>query len=328
MPDPTLTDPTEDEADFSKAQNKYTKWTEAGNLAEAVGRGAAARKARKRAERVLARNPGFDPEGLDFREFDEYSDFAPGNADNAYGGVRQLAKRKFRGADDKARAMNRWGIGMNNAMEGVMEDQHSTALREEIDPSLEAAQQRMDELASQDAISATQEQEMRSNIASQIQQQKASKLATVAATMGLGGMENSPAAAALAAEAADDADRSLVGTLRDMGLQVSELNRHQARLDTDLATRIASQRYAVLHGNADELIRMRGDIASTLDALYSRDRTMEMMREQIDQADQDPGWLDYATGTADMLKGVSSAYQGFSSGGGGGGESGMNTAGD
>ena len=129
--------------------------------------------------------------------------------------------------------------------------------------------------------------------------------------MGLSGMENSPAAAALAAEAADDATRAITDAYRDTRLRVSALNREQARLDTDLATRIAIQRHAVQSGNADELRAMRGDIAATLDALYSRDRTMELMREQIDAADDDGGWLDYVDAGANVFRGITGGLQGW-----------------
>lgn len=296
--------------DNSAALGKYEKYAEAGNLAESIGRLGAARKARKRTTNILNKNPELDVSGVDVQDFGNWEDYGPGSADLAVSGLRSLRKPWASHAKDPARAMNRFGINLNAALEGKMK----TGLQNEVMPSIDAAQARADELAGTAAISASEEQAMRSRMVSMVRKMESERMARLGSALGYGNSTSSPAAAALAADAADDADRSIVSSLRDLGLQVSELNRQQARLDTDLATRIASTRFAIQNGDSKSLISMRGDIAQMLDALYSRDATLELQRKELKEASERTTMdrvKDWSSVISNLTRGAASAASGF-----------------
>lgn len=280
--------------------SQYEGYAEGANLATALGRSGAAEKLTTKMNRLLKKNEGLDVSGLDIESFDNWEDFGTGSADQGVKALTRLRKKGLskRGVKDIGRATNRYQIGLNKSMEGLMKQ----GLQEEIDPSLEAAQERADQMAQEDAISAGEEAAMRSRIAAMVRQAEGSRLSRVGSALGIGNMENSPAAAALASRAAEDADRTLVSSLRDMGLQVDQMNRDEARKDIELATRIASQRFNILNGDASSLISMRGDIAEMIDALYSRDVAIDLQRQALDDAsgsslmEQIGGWANIGTG--------------------------------
>lgn len=300
-----------DAPDYGKQLDKYQGLQEAGNLAERIGKANQARKARARADKILSRNEGMDVSGLDIQSFDNWQDFAPGSADRAMGILRKSARQRAQGQDDPGRAMNHWQINTNNAVEGQMQ----SSLIDEIDPSLQAAQERADGFANESAISAGEEQQMRSQIASQVAGLRSSSLSRIGAAMGYGNMENSPAAAALASRAGEDAGRTLVSALSEHALKVSQLNRDQSRKDTEFATKIAAARYGLLHGNANDLLSMRGDISSMIDALYSRDVAIDMQREAIKEAGE-MSMMEKVGGWAGIASDFGSAYSSFRGPGG------------
>lgn len=301
--------------DNSALLGKYEKFSEAENLAESIGRLGAARKARKKTTKLLEKNPGLDVSGVDVQDFGNWEDYGPGSADLAMSGLRTLRRPWANRAKDPARAMNRYGINLNTALEGKMK----TGLMDEVMPSVDAAQARADELAGTAAISASEEQAMRSRMVSMVRKMESERLARLGSALGYGNATSSPAAAALAADASDDADRSIVSSLRDLGLQVSEMNRQQARLDTDLATRIASTRFAIQNGDSKSLIGMRGDIAQMLDALYSRDATLELQRKELKEASERTTMdrvKDWSSVISNLTRGAASAASGFGGMGG------------
>ncbi len=177
-------------------------------------------------------------------------------------------------ADYVAR-MNDFRVGQAKQAEYAMK----TGLTAEIDPSLQRAQTAADANLDTSAIDAGTEAAIRSRFVAAAKQDSATRLARISAGLGLGNTQNSPAALALAQNDAESADNQITSGLRDMSIQTQQMNRDQHTKDIELATRIATARYNVLNGDSKSLIGMQGDVASMIDALYSRDQTLQLQRD-------------------------------------------------
>lgn len=275
----------------------YQTYREAENLARATGNSGqadAAHRAWMHAQGQLG--PGFNEADYNIQQFPEndWMSLGGANTSDAEAGLRRLfrdrMKRQFqnRGSGDLDAAMNRFRLGQS----ARIEETQKQGLISEIDPTLRSAQELSTNMMNTPAVSASEEQAMRSRVVSMIRASEQQRQSRVAATMGLGNMSGSPAIAALASSTADEADQAIVGTLRDMGLQVSELNRQEARTNIDLATRIATARHNLLSGDTKSIIGMRSDIAQMIDTLYSRDQTMKMNAQSV-EASQSGGANPY-----------------------------------
>jgi len=260
------------------------KLDDAAALARALGQSHRAERLDARIARYAQRHPDWE----DTSPAPDYSDWRDlGMSSEAQAALMHLSKQRIRkvirGSTDPAdyaALVNRARIRQAKQVESAMK----RGLIDEIDPSLRAAQQRADEMLGTSAVSASEEASLRSRIAATVRQNEASRMSRIAAALGMANTSASPAAAALAARNAEEADQTLVSTLRDTRLQVSQLNREDARRSIDLATRIATQRYNVLNGDSKSLIAMQGDIAETIDALYSRDQALELQKAGLEES--------------------------------------------
>lgn len=292
------------------ALRNYERFSEAGNLATAMGNTADAQSAQNRVARILGRNPGLDTSGVDVNKFSDWSTMGPGNNDMAVNALTQLHQGQFNRSGNYDVARNRYQIGLNKSIEGKMKQ----GLQGEILPGLNAANDKAQANLNTSAISATDENALRSRIAQTVNTAAAQQNARTAAMLGLGNMSNSPAAAALAAQSGEQAANAIASSVRDMGLQVSAANREQSRADIELAQRIGMAKYNVLNGDSKSLIGMQGDIASMLDALYSRDQTLAMMQKQIHDAGQTSladrlsQWTSVGSGILGLGGGMAQAF--------------------
>lgn len=287
---------------------EYEGYLEAANIWKGVDSAKQA-KFQSLADAIRAANPDTDFGSLDTEGFEDWEDMGPGGSRDAVNAMMQHARRPsgwIARSDDPARAANRYRINLAKQIEGMMKERAQAELM----PSLDAAQAKIDEALQTSAVSAGQEQALRSRIVAQARTAEAQRSARIGATLGFGNMTSSPAAASLAADAAEDTDRLVVSTLRDLGLQVSEMNRQQQRMDADMATRISMARWAVTNGDSKSLIGMQGDIASMVDALYSRDQTLELMRKQLEDAGDDGGIGGWGGAVGGLIGGIGSFMTG------------------
>lgn len=163
----------------------------------------------------------------------------------------------------------------------------------------------LDNLASTSAVSASQEADLRSRMAGQVQSAKMANLSNVGAALGLRGVSNSPAAAALAARESERYDSELISQLRDAGIQVTEANRNQARSDAAAMTSLAQLRQnskmAYMAHDVDKLDALERGTSELVAALYNRDKTYALMQQQLDAAEEGGGMgsaIGGALGTA------------------------------
>lgn len=278
----------------------YERDRETANLAGAYGRSGAQSRYGGRADRFLAANPDADLSGIDIADVGEYGHLDP----TQFGGaIRQLAgaagRRVGARGGDAGRASNRAKIALNNRLTNanlVADERRGTAEFNETDEEVfQPAQERLNEMAGTSAISGEQEQALRGKITSQFANSALSNLARVGSSLGIRGVQDSPAGAALAAEVAGDYDRQLIGQLRDMGLQVSEINRDQQRKDTAAATALGTlrlqARQAYLANDREAVTQIGQDTAQLIAALYDRDKAAEMYEKQLEEASRE-GFTD------------------------------------
>lgn len=302
--------------------DRYATFRAGASLANAVpGYTGLGSRATSLADRIAARHPGLDVSSVQTPDYSNWQDLGPGSNEQGLAGLTRVAARQFKnqGGDfDQRMAGFRAKLGSSTA--GAIQ----RGAQAELMPSLNAAQERADSLAGTAAISAGDEQAMKSRLSAMVRSAESTRMARIGAQLGIGSMASSPAAAALAQQSAEEADQAITSSMRDMGLQINETNRSQARMDVDLAARIASARHAVLSGNPTTLASMQTDITAMLDALYSRNQTMDMMQKQIAEAgksslaDRLSTWTGVAKGITGLATG---AYAGGQSMGAWGGTS-------
>lgn len=276
-----------------KATTRYEGLAEGQSLATALNNSGAASRLGRQAERVLARltKRGVDTSGLDIADFSS-GEFNPTDATQA---IRYMARNRVQNATARGRpgdVANKNALTTLNARVGQLSDERGLEARTnefdtQFDPTFEAAQGKATDLMSQDAITGEQEQALRSKIAGQNRALAQTNLSRVSSMLGMRGMQDSPASAALASSIAQDYDRDLVTTLRDMGFQVSDMNRENLRKDMAQATALTSlrarMRQSYLAGDQEQVQNIGKDMAELVNALYTQDYTRQMYEKQLDE---------------------------------------------
>lgn len=260
--------------------------SEAGTLGGMPG----STQAASRAQQLLAEieRRGLSTEGIDVRDFST-GRFNASEAQDALTALTQQARRPL-GDPDR---MNRIRVTNENKLATLMAERNAEEnerwVNENIDPTFDLAQRRMEELAGTNAISATQEAALRTRIAERVKLGEEGQLRRAASVLGLRGLDpSSPAGAALAARAAERADAQLSDALRELGIDVTQLNREQARFDAAAATQIATGRLAAhtsIMGDQRALVDMQKEVAALIDTMYARDRAFNMMEQSLDSDD-------------------------------------------
>jgi hypothetical protein len=175
--------PTTPEQDYEEDLDsgnlrRYEQYSESANLAERMGNTAAAQRARGLADRIREKY-GLNTEGLDVEGFDNWESMGPGSGDQATQGLIQMRRRSLARSgvhgDDLHRRLNKYGVGLNKSIEGQMKQ----GLIQEIDPSLERAQSQADKNLDTPAYSATDEQNLKSRIVSQLRGQASTQMARI-----------------------------------------------------------------------------------------------------------------------------------------------------
>lgn len=312
-----------------RLRSAYERQSEAGGLAGAFGDTARADRYGGRAAQTLARltAAGGDTSGIDIADFSGL--FDPTSARTAINTLsRGAAQRADARGGNYDRTRNRSAVRMQNDVSGLLQSRETDRKRNEFNdnilPTYTGAMDRLNELAGTSAISAEQEGLLRSQIAATNRTAAASNLGRTASALGMRGMADSPAAAALASSVAQDYDVSLMNSLSDMGLKVSEMNREQTRQDSaaaaSLATLRANSENAYMSGDINAQIAIGRDTAELIDAMYSRDKAFDLMQKQVDEAgkqsfaDRANQWVGLGQGVAGLAASVAT---GMPSGGGG-----------
>lgn len=315
-------------ANDDRLLQRYESFAEAGNLAERLGRGGMANRLSNRAEDILGRlnQRGVDVSGVDINDFSgrlESTDTA--NPISRISGMAAQRAQARGGNFDRAR--NRSRVGLGNAVSSANEEltlrEGEERFKTEYDPVLKAAQERLAGMANTSAISADQEAAMRAQIAARFKTAAAGNLSRVGSALGLRGMSDSPAAAALASSMAMDYDSEAIKTLRDFGLQVAETNREQLRRDLATSTGLANLRMAAekayLADDRNAVNQIGRETAALIDSLYARDLQFDLMEKQYEEATDESlaDRLGAWTGIANsLIRPAAAAAGGFKSGGG------------
>lgn len=290
----------------NRLRGAYERQSEASNLLGAFGNTARAERVGNRAARTLAAltRHGGNAEGLDIADFQ--GEFDPTQAGAAIGYLsRGSNKGKIQREAKVSDLLTQRGL-----------EARQNEFNQNILPTYTSAMDRLNELAGTNAISAEQEGLMRSKIAATNRTAAASNIGRVASALGMRGMSDSPAAAALASSVAQDYDISLQNSLADLGLNVSQVNRDQARQDSAASAALANNRInaenAYLSNDREAVQSIGRDTAALIDALYSRDKTFELMQKQLDAAsnestaDRIGQWADIAGGATKGFANVAS----------------------
>lgn len=307
---------------------RYESFAEAGNFADRLGRGGMANRLSNRAEDILGRlnQRGVDVSGVDIEDYAGHVD--PTTASNPISRISGMAAQRAQargGNFDRAR--NRSRVGLYNALDSAnLETQRQEGQERfdtEFDPVLKAAQERLAGMANTSAISADQEAAMRAQIAARFKTAAAGNLSRVGSALGLRGMSDSPAAAALASSMAMDYDTEAIKTLRDFGLQVADTNREQLRRDLATSTGLANLRMAAekayLADDRAAVNQIGRETAALIDSLYARDLQFDLMEKQYEEATDESlaDRLGAWTGIANsLIRPAAAAAGGFKSGGG------------
>lgn len=325
----------------SRLRGAYERQSEAGNLAGAFGDTARSDRYSGRAAQTLARltAAGGDASGIDIADFS--GQFDPTSARSAINTLsRGAAQRADARGGNYDRTRNRSAVRMNNDVSGLLQSRETAQKQNEWDtnilPTYTGAMDRLNQLAGTNAISAEQEGQLRSQIAATNRTTAASNLGRVSSALGMRGMSDSPAAAALASSVAQDYDVSLSNSLADMGLQVSQMNREQTRQDSaaaaSMATLRANSENAYMSNDINAQIQIGRDTAALIDAMYSRDKTFDLMQKQVDEAGKEStlGRLNGWVGLGQGVVGLASSIAGMPgmSGGSGGSVGGASTIGN
>lgn len=298
---------------------KYERQQEAANLSGALENSRRSSLYGGRAANTLAAltRRGVDVSGLDIADFS--GEFDPFDATNAISLLSRNAGNRVRAmGGDSDQARNRARVSLGNKASGLADvrglEARESEFNENILPTYTGAMDRLNELAGTAAISAEQESLLRSKIAATNRTAASANLGRVSSALGLRGMADSPAAAALASSVAQDYDIDLQNQLSDMGFRVTELNREQARQDSAAAASLANLRInaenAYLSQDRESVQNIGRETAALIDALYARDKTFDLFERQLDAAEEESTadrigqYADIASGLGQTVGGM------------------------
>lgn len=280
--------------------NRYEGYSEAANLGSKIGYSEAA-AARAKADKLLARaqKRGLDTSSVDINDFSDPNSLNPNDtriASQYLGNIHNQQGRKadpvgYKGGARLWDKQNAWqtelGANIGSAGTKALGDQNEKYYQENVQPDITQAESTYRDLAGTDAVSASQEAIMRSNIASMIKRSEASRLNRVGTYLGASGFGDSPAGVALAQRSAEEADAQLTSQLSGQELAVKQMNRDQSRKDADALTAFAGMKMNLRQVRSMDykaLIQMNDAIAQLTDTLYNRNQTLEAERQALRDA--------------------------------------------
>lgn len=247
--------------------------------------------------------------------------------------IRQLSRMAGRAAQRRGgnfdRAVNRSSNTLGEKTSEVLGVRHlegqKDRWRNEYEPAYQQAMSGVSDLMGKSAISAGKEQELRSAMAGQVRSQEASALSRISSGLGLRGLMDSPASAALASRAAVDYDSRLVANLSDLGLKVTEMNQDAVRRNSSALAELATVRQAAEQSYLTDDYRNVADMgrrmAELTDSLYNRNYQQDLFEKMYDDS-QDRSWMDDMGQFVDIGQGIASIAGSFMGYGGGGGMTG------
>jgi hypothetical protein len=280
-------------ANDDRLLQRYESFAEAGNLADRLGRTGLSNRLSNRAEDILGRltDRGVDTSGIDVEDFAGHID--PTTVTNPISRISNMAaRRSAAGGGNFDRSRNRSRVRLYNDLDSAnletQREEGQARFDTEFDPVLKAAQERLTGMMNTSAISADKEAAMRAQIAARFKTAAAGNLSRVGSALGLRGMSDSPAAAALASSMAMDYDTEAIKTLRDFGLQVADTNREHLRRDLAASTGLTNLRMAAekayLSDDRAAVNQIGRETAALIDSMYARDREWDLMEKQYEDA--------------------------------------------
>lgn len=307
--------------------NFYESRTEAASLGEAQGgrRGVFADRFSNQADRargVLDRR-GVDYSGLDIADF---SSGVPSltDAQGANSLLTSTIARQMRGQGKETQGLAALsGNKLQAFLADRQKEENTQFYDQKIDPQFERATEIANQIASTKAISAQQEADLRSKISAQVTQAAATNQRRVGAIFGLRGFADSPASAAIAQRAGAEYDTQLVNTLRDMGIDVAEINREAQVQDVGTLSQLATSRIAArnasIAGDQATTLALQGQASALIQAIQDRRKVLDLLEKQYEDAtdesfmDRFSQWTSAARGVTGLAMGGLSAINGISS---------------
>lgn len=310
----------------------YEQGMEAQNVGAAQGGRQAiwGRRVGGRAQRALGllTDRGVDVSGVDINDYSsgEYDDTELSAAWNL------LTREGIKRYNQTGKERMGFGALRKAKLQEFMQAQNikksETYFNENIDPQYAKAQEMASKLAETNAVSAEQEAAIRSRTSAAVQQAAATNLKRVGALFGQKGLQDSPAAAAYASRVAEDYDSQMVNTLRDLGLDVAQINRDAITRDagtiSQLATARLAGRNAAVAGDQATMLAIQGNLGELVQAIGDRRKVLDLLEKQYKDAtdestvDRINSWTGAAKGIVSLAGGAMGAYSGLSSLGGGG----------
>lgn len=307
-------------ADTDTLRSYYEKLSEGAGLADTLnmGSGNKLRKITDRIKAVLGRR-GNDFSDIDIQDFS--GDFGLTDTNLAMQGLLDAGERgRYNaGFGNTAGLTNEARIKLEEKINRLLADKGATQIREDADqhvfPLMDQAEGLLTQAASESAVSAGQEQVYRSRLAEQNRVAAGTNITRLTNALGLRGMADSPAAAALASSVAEDYDRGLMGALSDQALQVRGMNQQANLANTSALQQLAGTRLnvqrAVTSGDTGALIDANRSTQALLDALYSRGQTLAMQKDSIDASK--PSGNEWIGPAISVLGGVLAPFTGGAS---------------
>lgn len=259
----------------------------AGSLAGARGQGNMQARLTGKADKIRSKiealggvfDEAGNPQGADYNPTDfSNGTFALSSA-NALRGEFQREGRKPRPSS--------FGYRNEQVLAERTQQQSQQFYDTKIAPIFESLSGQINDLLSQDTLSASELADMRGNIATTVKTAEESRLRRVAQVLGTRGLDpGSPAGAALANRVANESDQLIVEQLRNLGLDAEKINQADRLMEIQLAEQTAlaqiNARAAALSGDQDRLFAINEQIGSLMEAIRQQREAVELQKRLAD----------------------------------------------
>jgi len=283
MSDQTTPTPTASTRDSDRLQRYVT----AQALAERLGMSGAARRIGQRVDRIAGRS------GLDPATFTP-PDFSTSTFDqNAAQSARAVIGRDAR---SRGRTMPRpgaFGTKVDQLREQNAIAERTAEWETEGEPAFDRMRTELDRMINTPTFGADYLAKARSQIAAGIKGNSEDRLRTVAATLGLRGMDpSSPAGSAIAGRMALDADAELASSLADFGLKVADMEEKNLGREIGLQSDVVARKIALEAGVKDPsvLYNLNSQLSGLMEALRAQkeleDLQADLAREEQNRTDK------------------------------------------
>lgn len=206
----------------------------------------------------------------------------------------------IRPRENRGQGLNRASVFSKQAELGLADQRRKESqdyLDENIQPTLDVINERVQQMLAEPEIRAYEEAQMRSRAIELTRQQETDRMKRLQGVFGSAGIAaDSPVAHVLANRSAQEADAELARLFQNIDFELAQARRQEDAGELALASRLSAQnlatRQAATTGDFDRLIGIQSELGGLFEGIQQQQEAIDLARAEARDADKQ-GPIDY-----------------------------------